>query len=188
MIRGLALASVLVFSSCASREPWGAETEFESSHSSSLYEWNGDGLTGAVKIVINLSTQRADIFVGGQHAGWTMVATGREGFGTPVGSYRIVEKVADKHSTLYGKTVDADGNTVNPNADIRKDRPPIGGQFLNAPMPYWMRLTWTGIGMHAGPIPQPGSPASHGCIRLPDPMAERLFYMVKIGTPVEIVR
>ena len=117
-----------------------------------------------------------------------MVATGRAGFSTPAGDYKIVEKVVDKHSTLYGKTVDADGDTVNSNADVRKDFPPPGGKFLFAPMPYWMRLTWDGVGMHAGPIPRPGTPASHGCIRLPDEMAQKLFALVKIGTPVEIVR
>ena len=88
----------------------------------------------------------------------------------------------------WAPVVDAEGNTVNSNADIRKDLPPPGGQFLFAPMPYWMRLTWNGVGMHAGPIPHPGTPASHGCIRLPDEMAQRLFEIVKIGGPVEIVR
>lgn len=153
-----------------------------------LYEWSGYGLQGPARIVINLSTQRADIYIGGQYAGWTAVATGKAGFDTPAGKYTIVEKVADKHSTLYGKIVDASGNTVVADADSRRDRPPPGGQFLPAPMPYWMRLTWTGVGMHAGPIPQPGTPASHGCIRLPDAMAGMLFDLVKVGTPVEIVR
>jgi lipoprotein-anchoring transpeptidase ErfK/SrfK len=59
---------------------------------------------------------------------------------------------------------------------------------LYAPMPYWMRLTWRGIGMHAGPIPRPGNPASHGCIRLPRPFAIQLYQIVRIGTPVRIIR
>lgn len=153
-----------------------------------LYEWNGYGMTGRTTMVIDLTTQRAEIYRGGQYAGWTSVATGKAGFDTPAGNYTIVEKVVDKHSTLYGKIVDADGNTVNPDADVRRDRPPPGGQFLHAPMPYWMRLTWSGIGMHAGPIPQPGTAASHGCIRLPDEMAEILFDITEKGTPVKIVR
>ena len=53
-------------------------------------------------------------------------------------------------------------------------------------MPYWMRITSWGVGMHAGPIPDPGSPASHGCIRLPHEMARTLFSVVQIGTPVTI--
>jgi lipoprotein-anchoring transpeptidase ErfK/SrfK len=53
-------------------------------------------------------------------------------------------------------------------------------------MPYWMRLTGSGVGMHAGPIPNPGQPASHGCIRMPLAMAETLFQHVNVGTPVTI--
>ena len=53
-------------------------------------------------------------------------------------------------------------------------------------MPFWMRLTGYGIGMHAGIIPEPGQPASHGCIRLPHNIAPLLFHAVKVGTPVTI--
>jgi len=153
-----------------------------------LYEWHPKGLFGEPSIVIDLRTQRAEIYIGGQHAGWTVVATGREGFNTPAGDYQILEKVVDKYSTLFGRIVDADGSTVKADADARRDSPPEGGRFLYAPMPYWMRLTWRGIGMHAGPIPRPGSPASHGCIRLPRELATQLFQLVRIGTPVRIIR
>jgi lipoprotein-anchoring transpeptidase ErfK/SrfK len=54
-------------------------------------------------------------------------------------------------------------------------------------MPYWMRLTSYGIGMHAGVIPKPGETASHGCIRLPKELAPVLYDAVKVGTPVTIV-
>jgi lipoprotein-anchoring transpeptidase ErfK/SrfK len=153
-----------------------------------LYEWHAEGLYGEPSVIIDLRMQRAEVFLGGQYAGWSVVATGKEGFGTPAGDYTILEKVVNKHSTLYGRTVDAAGNTVNRDADIRRHTPPPGGRFLYAPMPYWMRLTWRGIGMHAGPIPRPGSPASHGCIRLPRPFAIQLYQMVRIGTPVRIIR
>lgn len=53
-------------------------------------------------------------------------------------------------------------------------------------MPYWMRLTSYGVGMHAGDIPDPGLPASHGCIRLPKEMAQKLFEVVSVGTNVTI--
>ena len=59
---------------------------------------------------------------------------------------------------------------------------------MPAPMPYWMRLTSYGIGMHAGVIPKPGEAASHGCIRLPKDLAPRVFDVVKVGTPVTITR
>ena len=86
------------------------------------------------------------------------------------------------------RIVDAGGSTVKADADARRDSPPEGGRFVYAPMPYWMRLTWRGIGMHAGRIPRPGSPASHGCIRLPREFATQLFQLVRIGTPVRIIR
>jgi lipoprotein-anchoring transpeptidase ErfK/SrfK len=168
----------------------GCGTTSESSRevdASTLYEWNGEGLSGPARVVIDLNDQRAYVTLGGQQAGWAVVATGKEGHGTPSGEYTILKKVADKHSNLYGITVDAEGNLVNDNADVRMDRPPPGGTFKFAPMPYWMRLTNSGIGMHAGYIPNPGEPASHGCIRMPPEFARLLFYAVKPGTPVRIV-
>jgi lipoprotein-anchoring transpeptidase ErfK/SrfK len=53
-------------------------------------------------------------------------------------------------------------------------------------MPLYMRLKDDGTGMHVGPIPRPGRPASHGCIRMPRTMAEHFFSNVSIGTPVTI--
>ena len=52
-------------------------------------------------------------------------------------------------------------------------------------MPFYMRLTDGGVGLHAGFIP--GYPASHGCVRLPYGMARELFQHVESGTPVEII-
>lgn len=66
-------------------------------------------------------------------------------------------------------------------------RVPAGGRFIGARMPYWMRITGYGVGMHAGPIPHPGSPASHGCIRLPSSMAETIFQNASVGSRVTIM-
>ncbi len=57
---------------------------------------------------------------------------------------------------------------------------------LGAPMKWFMRLTWDGVGMHVGILP--GYPASHGCIRLPEQAAAMIYAKVKTGTPVEVVR
>ncbi len=152
-----------------------------------LYEWHGDGMEGPVSIRISLSEQVARIRVGGRDAGWMTVATGKSGHRTPTGSFRVTEKRIEKYSSHYGSMVDAAGNTVNPDADARSDRPPPGGHFEPAPMHYWMRLTNWGIGMHAGLIPNPGSPASKGCIRMPKAFAPTLFSRVRVGTPVTIV-
>jgi hypothetical protein len=46
------------------------------------------------------------------------------------------------------------------------------------------RITWSGIALHAGALP--GHPASHGCIRLHDDFAIRLWGLTKRGTRVII--
>ena len=52
-------------------------------------------------------------------------------------------------------------------------------------MPYFMRIV-SGTGLHAGYLP--GYPASHGCIRMPEFMAENFFRSVSVGTPVTITQ
>jgi lipoprotein-anchoring transpeptidase ErfK/SrfK len=147
-----------------------------------LYEWHGDNLTGPVRIRIDLSEQRATISRGGQPAGWTYVATGKSGHGTKTGHFSISEKVKDTVSTMWGQIVNSRGEVVVADARAGRDG---GGRFVGAPMPYWMRI-YGAVGMHAGHIPDPGNPASHGCIRFPRAMAEILFGLVNIGTPVTI--
>lgn len=51
-------------------------------------------------------------------------------------------------------------------------------------MPNMRRLTWTGIAMHVGQLP--GYPASHGCVRLPEDFAAKLYTVTKLGTTVII--
>lgn len=150
-----------------------------------LYDWFDHGGPGEIEILIDLSEQRAFYTRGGRPIGWSYVATGKPGKATPTGSFRITEKIVDKYSTLYGWIEDEFGNVVNGDA-TPKDPVPPGCVYIPAPMPYWMRLTNYGIGMHAGVIPNPGRPASHGCIRLPKRFAPRLYDSVKVGTPVRI--
>ena len=148
-----------------------------------LYAWNGESLTGGIAVTIDLSEQKAVITRGGEVAGWTYVASGKPGYGTRTGSFSISEKVVDKVSTSWGQVVNSDGGVVVADAKAGRDG---GGRFVGAPMPFWMRFNGA-IGMHAGPIPNPGSPASHGCVRLPPGMAEILFGLAEIGTPVRVV-
>lgn len=152
-----------------------------------LYNWRDDGGPGEISIRIDLRTQIATISRGRREIGWCYVATGRDGHGTPAGSYRITELTADKISNRWGWQEDEFGEVINPSA--RFNHPiPKGARFVPAPMPYWMRLTNYGIGLHGGYIPNPGSPASAGCIRLPKDFAPILFHEVKLGTPVTITR
>ena len=50
---------------------------------------------------------------------------------------------------------------------VQKKRMHRSNIYSGAPMPYMQRLTWSGVALHAGALP--GYPASHGCIRLPEP-------------------
>ncbi len=154
---------------------------------SPMYVWHGSGTPGPLSVNIDLSEQKAYLFKNGQNVGWTYVATGRSGFATPTGTFRIMEKIANKRSNRYGMIVDRNGNVVNSNATAGVSRVPAGCHYVGAPMPYWMRITGYGVGMHAGPIPNPGSPASHGCIRLPRHMAETIFEHAQVGGRVTIM-
>ncbi len=178
------LLVILLFAGCAGEVVEEAAPEPQRR----LYEWYPEGLRGETRVEIDLSRQVALVTIGGERAGWTVVTTGKEGYGTPAGNFKITEKVVDKRSNLYGWIVDSNGDVINGDADTRKHKAPPGGEFVLAPMPYWMRLTSTGIGMHAGHIPRPGEAASHGCIRLPEDFAPLLFDRVKVGTPVRIVK
>ncbi len=157
------------------------------SSSGPLYVWHGSGQPGPVRVMIDLSQQKAYVYRNAQNVGWTYVATGRSGYRTPTGSFTIHEKIADKRSNRYGMIVDRNGDVVNSSATAGVSRVPPGGKFVGAKMPYWMRLTSYGVGMHAGRIPNPGSPASHGCIRLPYDMAEKLYSIAPSGTRVTII-
>lgn len=152
-----------------------------------MHEWYDDGGPGKVTIHISLSDQIAEFKRGDRDIGWCYVATGKEGHATSPGNYTITEKIADKHSNAYGWIQDEAGNVTNGDAKPSTPVPP-GNIYVAAPMPYWMRITNYGIGMHGGLIPDPGEPASHGCIRMPKDFVETLFDAVVVGTPVTITR
>ena len=142
--------------------------------------------SGNSKVIIDLSLQRGFLMNGNQVAMDYPVSTGTSKHPTPTGSFRIMEKIKDKRSNLYGKIVDANGKTVKSSADSREDKVPEGGEFIGAPMEHWMRLTGDGIGMHKGNVPR--YPASHGCIRNPGAVVPIVFSKVRPGTLVTIKR
>lgn len=145
--------------------------------------WDGDGIGGKPSIKISLREQRAYFYKNGMLCGISQLSTGREGLNTPHGKFSVIQKDINHVSSLYGDYVDAAGNVVKANVDVTKDPKPPGTHFKGAPMPYFMRVT-QGIGLHAGYLP--GFPASHGCIRMPEFMAEDFFKSVSVGTPVTI--
>ena len=146
--------------------------------------WDGDGVQGPASVVVNLPEQRAYFYKGDQLVGVSQISAGREGFNTPSGNYKIIQKDKDHASSLYGDYVDAAGNVIKKDVDVTKDPKPPGAIFKGAPMPYFMRITG-GVGMHQGYLP--GYPASHGCIRMPGKMAVVFFNNVDLGTPVQVV-
>lgn len=147
--------------------------------------WREDAYmaTGKERIEIDLGSQVARFYRGGELIGQSPVSTGRRGYETRTGSYRILNKDKDHYSNLYGEFVNSSGRVVG--YGDAGDTPPRGTRYRPSPMPYFLRLTHTGLGMHAGYLP--GYPASHGCIRMPRKMA-RLFYKnISVGGQVDIV-
>ncbi len=145
--------------------------------------WDGDSINGKPSVKISLSEQRAYFYKSGQLVGISQLSTGREGRNTPAGHYTVIRKDRDHVSSQYGDFVDASGQVVKPNVAVSDPKPP-GSHFKGAPMPFYMEVH-PGFGMHAGYLP--GYPASHGCIRMPEFMAENFFRSVSVGTPVQIV-
>jgi lipoprotein-anchoring transpeptidase ErfK/SrfK len=146
--------------------------------------WDGDHASGSPRIRIRLGEQKAYFYKGDQLVGVSVLSTGREGYGTPSGSYRIQQKDRDHVSSRYGDYVDAKtGEIIRKDVDRLKDKMPPGAKYDGAKMPFFMRVSG-GVGMHEGFLP--GYPASHGCIRMPGFMAEAFFRNVEVGTPVVI--
>ncbi len=110
------------------------------------------------------------------------ISSGRAGYFSQTGSFKITQKERNHFSNLYGRIVDAAGRTVVADADADM-KVPRGGRFVPAPMRYFMRYNGA-EGMHAGYLP--GYPASHGCVRFPEDMAAAFFRAVQVGTPVHV--
>ena len=113
------------------------------------------------EIVVDLSEQMAYAIEDGFVIFEGRVSSGVLGRDTPGGEYKILQKKRYHKSNLWPK--------------------PNGGAKMN----YMLRLTNTGIAMHLGHVPKKG-PASHGCIRLKNGLAQRMFKWAKVGTPVYV--
>src|SRR5262245_32561862 len=74
-----------------------------------LFEWHGDGMEGTPSVKIHLHEQKAYIFLNGQEAGWTTLASGTSTHPTPNGSFAVMEKLVDKVSSTYGIIVNGAG-------------------------------------------------------------------------------
>jgi len=117
-------------------------------------------LLASQEIIVDLSEQMAYAYEDGYLVMEGRISSGKIGRETPIGDYVILEKKRHHRSNLWPK----------PNGGARMD--------------YMMRLTNDGIAMHLGYVPN--YPASHGCIRLKNGFAQRLFRWAKVGTPVYV--
>ena len=114
--------------------------------------------TGEIVMTVDLEARVISVFRDGHEIGTAVALLGTTSHPTPLGTFPILTKERDNVSEKYN----------------------------NAPMPWTLRLTWDGIAIHGSPV-QNGY-ASHGCIGVPDPFAEKLFGIAKRGDRVVITR
>ena len=105
-------------------------------------------------IAVSIGSQRVKIYDANGLFAEAPVSTGMPGHPTPQGVFSVIEKDRYHHSNIYS----------------------------GAPMPFMQRITWGGVAMHAGVLP--GYPASHGCIRMPDDFATKMWGWTKMGARV----
>ena len=134
-------------------------------------------------VIIDLTDQTAYLLEDRRVAFVSPIASGKEGWGTPIGNFRVISKDLNHQSGNFGLVIDSYGRIVNPNATPGSHIPP-GCRYLPAPMPYFMEFRKY-VGMHAGYLP--GYPASHGCVRMPRDLAAEFFARVQVGTPVKVI-
>ena len=147
------------------------------------YFWAASTPPAALSIRIFLSGQYADIYDGTTLVGRSSICSGRRSHRTPSGPFAVLEKIAEHVSNRYGDYVDENEQLVQANIDALGSPPPAGSHFRGTKMPYFLRIVG-GVGLHAGPLP--GFPDSHGCVRFPETIAQRLFSAASVGTPVLI--
>ncbi len=109
---------------------------------------------GPLTIAISIANQRVTVYDKDQPIMEGPVSTGTPSHPTPTGVFSVIQKERFHRSNIYS----------------------------GAPMPWMQRITWSGVAMHQGVLP--GHAASHGCIRLPEAFAVRLYHTTKMGVRV----
>ncbi|WP_346837537.1 L,D-transpeptidase [Microbulbifer sp. SAOS-129_SWC] len=140
---------------------------------------------GAPEIRVSLGQQRAYFYKGDTPVGESRISSGKPGFRTPAGHYRVLAKKVHHRSGQFGSYVDRNSHrVVRADVDRRRDRRPPGTYYRGAKMDYFIRFN-DGIGFHAS-SDVPDYPASHGCVRMPRNMAQKFFQYAPVGTPVVV--
>ncbi|MFM6930775.1 MAG: L,D-transpeptidase family protein [Novosphingobium sp.] len=123
------------------------------------WHWDGAGVPdGPLVMTVDLEARVLSVFRGGYEIAATAVLLGTSEKPTPLGVFPINWKSADHHSRTYD----------------------------NAPMPFTMNLTVDGVSIHGTKVEN--GYASHGCIGVPTPFAQKLFALAKVGDKVYITR
>lgn len=112
--------------------------------------------TATLQIIVSKDQQTMTVYDGETVVKTSKVSTGKAGHTTPSGIFSILEKRKYHESNIYS----------------------------NAPMPFMQRLTWSGIALHEGNVPN--YPASHGCIRIPSGTAKTIYDMTERGVHVVV--
>lgn len=141
--------------------------------------------SGSPSIRINLSEQKAYFYKGSRLVGVSLISSGKKGFSTRPGNFRVLAKNPNHRSSIYGSYVDSStGRVVKADVDTRKHRRPPGTHYRGAKMNHYIRFNG-GIGLHAsGHVPR--YPASHGCVRMPPHMASKFYRYARVGMPVRV--
>lgn len=125
-------------------------------HGDYVWDEGGAPATGPVIVTVDLKAQTLSVFRAGYEIGSAVIIYGADDKPSPLGAFPIIQKDVDHHSRTYN----------------------------NAPMPYTLRLTSDGVAIHGSDV-QWGN-ATHGCIGVPKPFAQKLFGVTRLGDLVVI--
>jgi hypothetical protein len=128
----------------------------------------------AERIVVHLTRFRVDLIRDGKSVFHAPIAIGMPGHATPTGTYEVIAKI--KNPTW-----------VPPNSPWAAGLEPIPPGVSNPLGSRWIGTSAPNIGFHATPADYSvGHAASHGCMRMHRADVERLYDLVRVGTPVDI--
>jgi lipoprotein-anchoring transpeptidase ErfK/SrfK len=125
------------------------------------WAWNESKvpLAGPVLVTVDIASQSLSVFRAGHQIGMTRIIYGDDDKPTPTGIFPIIEKDEKHRSNI----------------------------FVNAPMPYMLRMTGDGISIHGADKVQPIY-ATNGCIGIPNGFAKRLFGVVVPGDRIVVTK
>ncbi len=116
-------------------------------------------LTGPILVTVDIASQSLSVFRGGHQIGQTRIIYGDDDKPTPIGVFPITQKSERHRSNI----------------------------FVDAPMPYMLRMTNDGISVHGADQVQ-AIYATNGCIGIPNGFAKRLFGVTSLGDRIVVTK